>query len=156
MAQFSLAFEKVLKWEGGEVNDPRDPGGHTRYGISKRAYPEENINSLTLARARQLYRRDYWGKVMGDEIGSQQIAEMLFDFAVNAGVVRATKMIQRLVGAEEDGVFGPRTLVAVNAGLPLVRVFTLARVEYYTRLVENRPSLRSFHYGWVRRALSYL
>jgi hypothetical protein len=59
---FERAVAFVLRHEGGYVNDPRDPGGETKYGISKRAYPRLDIKGLTEADAKEIYRRDYWEK----------------------------------------------------------------------------------------------
>jgi len=70
--------------EGGYVNDPRDPGGETKYGISKRAYPDEDIQNLSLERAKELYRRDYWD-ALGLDGSPWNIAYPLFDCAVNQG-----------------------------------------------------------------------
>lgn len=88
MDSFGTALTHVLGWEGGYVNDPRDPGGETKYGISKRAYPAEDIKNLTVERAAELYKRDYW-----DLCGCGQLPPgaglLLFDTAVNCGVKRA-------------------------------------------------------------------
>ena len=65
---FDVAFEKLIGHEGGYVNDARDPGGETKYGISKRAYPDEDIAGLTLERAKQIYRRDCWARRIADNL----------------------------------------------------------------------------------------
>ena len=57
---FAKSLNFVLKWEGEYSNDPSDPGGETKYGISKRAYPELDIKSLTKEDAARIYYRDYW------------------------------------------------------------------------------------------------
>ena len=62
LKEFDKIIEVVLEHEGGYVNDPDDAGGETRYGISKRAYPDENIKELTVDRAKELYKRDYWDR----------------------------------------------------------------------------------------------
>lgn len=85
MSFFEAAFAIVVGIEAGYVNDPKDPGGETKYGISKRAYPNEDIPNLTLARAHELYQRDYWDKA-GCEALSWPCALMVFDSAVNQGV----------------------------------------------------------------------
>ena len=59
---FDEIIEVVLHHEGGYVNDPKDPGGETNYGISKRAYPDVDIKNLTEDGAKDIYRRDYWEK----------------------------------------------------------------------------------------------
>lgn len=85
MSLFEPAFAIVVGIEAGYVNDPLDPGGETKYGISKRAYPNEDIPNLTLDRARELYRRDYWDKANCDAY-QWEIALITFDCAVNQGV----------------------------------------------------------------------
>jgi lysozyme family protein len=98
MADFIKAISKVLHIEGGYVNDPDDKGGETKYGISKRSYPNEDIKNLTLARAKMLYKRDFWDKVGGDLINDQQIADMLVDAAVNEGVTPALNRAKSIMG----------------------------------------------------------
>ena len=82
------AIEHVFKWEGGYVNDPRDPGGETNMGISKRSYPHLDIANLTREDAVEIYRRDYWMKSGANEL-SWPLCLTHFDFAVNAGTWRA-------------------------------------------------------------------
>lgn len=154
MADFESAVSKTLRWEGGYVNDPRDPGGETRYGISKRAYPDEDIGNLTLDRAKFLYRRDYWSKIRGDEIGDQPVAEKLFDLAVNIGVSKAVRLLQQVVGGlTVDGVMGPQTMAAVRQFAPGAGVLAdrlrLAAIAYYVEL----SGFQTYGRGWIRRAL---
>lgn len=84
MAMFDEAFGLVVSAEGGYVNDPLDPGGETKFGISKRRYPQEDIKNLTLERARALYLRDYW-KAQGCDAMEWGKALLVFDCAVNGG-----------------------------------------------------------------------
>lgn len=84
MSWFEAAFTLVVGVEGGYVNDPADPGGETRYGISKRRYPDEDIKNLTLSRAQLLYKRDYWDANKLDQLDWGK-ALLLFDCAVNGG-----------------------------------------------------------------------
>jgi len=56
---FDDAFERLLGLEGAYVNDPRDAGGETKYGISRRSYPGEIIRTMTIERAKEIYLRDY-------------------------------------------------------------------------------------------------
>ncbi len=88
MADFNAAIVKTLAREGGAkyTDDPDDPGGATKYGISQRAYPDLNIRNITEAEVRDIYKRDYWDRIRGDEIKSQIVAENIFDTAVNMGV----------------------------------------------------------------------
>ncbi len=156
MANFEIAMEHVFEWEGGEVNDPADPGGHTKFGISKRAYPGLDIGSLTKDQAARIYRRCYWDPIRGsDGLLDQDQANTLFDFAVNAGVRTAVLVAQRISGTTMDGSFGPKTLAAVTQHPHFCVDFTLGRIRYYMRISNKRPKLRRFLFGWIRRALSY-
>lgn len=157
MASFEQAIVPVLQHEGGYVNHPNDPGGETNFGISRRSYPGLDIENLTQEEARAIYRRDFWLPIRGEDIRSQDVASNLLDFAVNAGVGRASKAIQRLVGVAQDGKIGPVTLAAINGqdGLNLNLRLALLRIEFYTELAAKRAEFRSFIVGWVRRALSF-
>lgn len=100
--------------EGGYVNDPRDPGGETNFGISKRAYPKENIKGMTRDRAIALYKRDYWDKPGCDKL-PPKLAVALFDCAVNQGAGIAPKLLQRAIGVAVDGDIGPKSTKAAHA-----------------------------------------
>lgn len=84
MSNFAAAVGIVIGIEAGYVNDPKDPGGETKYGISKRRYPNEDIKNLTIERAQFLYRRDYWSS-NGCESMTWEQALLVFDAAVNGG-----------------------------------------------------------------------
>jgi len=84
MSFFLPAFQIVIGVEGGYSNDPRDPGGETKFGISKRAYPNVDIPRLTLEQAQGIYRRDYWD-ACGCDTMSWERALCVFDMAVNQG-----------------------------------------------------------------------
>lgn len=107
----AVAFVLQDRIEGGYVNDPRDPGGETNFGISKRSYPKENIKGLTRARAIELYRRDYWDKPGCDKL-PPKLAVALFDCAVNQGAGIAPQLMQRALGVTADGIIGPVTAAA--------------------------------------------
>jgi hypothetical protein len=124
---FEAAMNFVLRWEGGYVNDPYDPGGETKYGISKRQYPHLDIKNLTLDQAKEIYRRDYWAPSGCDKL-PPQAAVALFDTAVNIGVRRALSLWSQSGGRVED--------------------FLWKRVEYYVAV----PDVR-FLKGWIRRVL---
>ena len=93
MSNYDEAVYLVLKHEGGYVNNPNDTGGETNFGISKRAYPDLNIAELSVETAQEIYKRDFWDKVKGDKL-PEGLDLMVFDFAVNAGVSRASKVLQ--------------------------------------------------------------
>jgi lysozyme family protein len=147
---FDDAFERVIGHEGGYVNDPLDPGGETRYGISRRAYPGEDIARMTLDRAKAIYRRDYWGAAGCDAV-PDMLKYPLFDAAVNQGVGRAVRMLQHAVHESEDGVLGPRTLQAIGS-VDSARIafrFMAARLVAYAETPE--PQWQRFGRGWIRR-----
>jgi lysozyme family protein len=147
---FDRAVAHVLAWEGGTVNDPRDRGGLTRYGISRLAYPDLDITHLTEADARAIYKRDYWNKLQCDSL-PEQVAFALFDCAVNVGVEQATKILQRALGIRADGVLGPETMRAAKSPdtVKVVRDFTLERMQFYMSL----STYSVFGKGWLRRSI---
>lgn len=145
---FDQAFEKLIGHEGGYVNLAADPGGETKYGITKRSYPAEDIKGMTLDRAKAIYARDYWGPAGCDAV-PDAIRFDLFDAAVNSGTKTAAKFLQRAVGEVEDGIIGPRTLQAIR-DTPSPRIvarFNGARLAYMAGLT-NWPA---FSRGWALR-----
>lgn len=147
------AFEKLIGHEGGYVNNPADPGGETKFGISKRAYPLEDIKAMTLDRAKALYLRDYWGPAGCDAV-PDGIKFDLFDMAVNSGPVTAIKTLQRAVGTTPDGLLGPLTLQAANA-MPAARLvarFNGQRLD----LMADLKTWPVFGRGWAKRVASNL
>jgi lysozyme family protein len=150
---FDDAFEKVIGHEGGFVNDPRDPGGETKFGISKRAYPNLNIKNLTISDAKNIYLRDYWAKLQLDKL-PEIIRFDMFDAAVNSGLSLAAKLLQRAVKVADDGVIGPGTLAAANAMKPE----TLDKRINGQRLLflSDTPNWPTYGKGWVRRVANNL
>lgn len=150
---FDQAFEKLIGHEGGYVNNPADPGGETKFGISRRAYPLEDIKAMTLDRAKALYLRDYWGPAGCDAV-PDGIKFDLFDMAVNSGPVTAIKTLQRAVGTTPDGLLGPLTLQAVNA-MPAARL--LARFNgQRLDLMADLKTWPVFGRGWAKRVAANL
>lgn len=150
---FHDAFVRLIGHEGGYVNDPRDPGGETNYGISRRSYPGEDIAGMTLDRAKAIYLRDFWGPA-GCAAVPDGVKFDLFDMAVNSGPVTAARTLQRAVGATPDGIIGPRTLQAINS-MPAARAsarFNGARLEFMASL----PTWPAFGRGWARRIAANL
>ena len=147
MSISAKAIANVLDHEGGYVNHPSDPGGETNFGISKRAYPHLDIRNLTQGDAIAIYRRDYWNPINGDHL-PPAVAIYLMDTAVNIGVSRAIRMLQRVVGVAEDGIIGVKTIDAVRATPNALQLLDAARLAYYRRL----PTFATFGRGWTRRA----
>lgn len=156
MANFQEAIEKTLAHEGGYVNDPDDAGGETNFGISKRSFPAEDIKNMTIERAKEIYRVNYWNPVKGDQIENQQVAESIFDFAVNAGTVPAIVLAQRVVDVEDDGKIGPVTIQEINKfnASHFLAAYTVEKVRRYTEIVKRHPKKIKYYLGWIDRALN--
>jgi lysozyme family protein len=150
---FDDAFTHLIGEEGGYVNNPKDPGGETKFGISKRQYPDVDIKNLTLDGAKAIYRRDYWDVIKGDEM-PYAIAFETFDAAVNHGTDRATLLLQEALGVSQDGEIGTVTLATAQAIDPnhFRMRFSGARLFFYTLL----PTWPAFGKGWVRRVAANL
>ncbi len=151
---FDRCIAVILKNEGGYVNDPKDPGGETNFGISKKAYPGLDIATLTESKAKEIYRKDYWEKVHADEIRIPSLALQVFDCAVNCGVSVAAKMLQRCVGTHQDGIVGSKTLAAVNfypRHGELVQKYRIERCFHYMALAGRMKNSYLYINGWGAR-----
>lgn len=148
MTPFEVALSFVLQHEGGFVDDPADPGGRTKYGISQLAYPAMDIAGLTLEKAGELYRRDYWNACRCGELPSP-LAIAVFDSAVNQGTDAAIRMLQESLGVHVDGKIGPVTLkAAASANLKTTLVnFVAARAMRYA----TNKNLALYGRGWFHR-----
>jgi len=174
MAQFKTAFEKVINNEGGYANDAEDPGGETHKGVSRNNWPKwlgwhiidllkmqsnfpQNLNQSAelQAEVEQFYTLQFWEKIKGDDMNSQEIADSIFDFAVNAGTTTAATLAQMVVNSKADGVIGPQTVTALNTIDPeyFLAAFTVAKIARYIIIVKKRPTSKKYFYGWVCRAL---
>lgn len=158
MASFDRAIGAVLKHEGGYVNDPADPGGETKFGISKRAYPHLDIKNLTVKQAKAIYKRDYWRY---DRFRQQRVAGKVFDMAVNMGHKPAHRILQQALNAQGfslkvDGIVGRRTLGALNRSKsrPLMDELRALMAKRYAELVLKNRQLKKFLRGWMRRAVA--
>lgn len=145
---FDTAFERLIGHEGGYVDHPEDPGGRTKFGITQRSYPGEDIRGMTLERAKAIYLRDFWGPAGCDAV-PDALRFDLFDMAVNAGTKAAIKALQKSVSAVVDGILGPNTLQSIQS-MPAPRLiarFNGHRLEHMAGL----PTWPSFGRGWARR-----
>ena len=148
MQTFPDCIAHVLAAEGGLVNNPKDPGGVTKFGISQRSYPALDIRALTLDDAKAIYQRDYWTPIQGEALPAG-IDLLVLDHAVNAGPIRAVRMLQGLLGVPEDGLMGPITLAACAGAEPesLIASYSDLRLDFYRDL----PTWRHVGAGWTRR-----
>lgn len=153
MTYFDDCFEKLIGHEGGYISNPKDPGGETKFGISKRAYPGVDIKALTLAEAKAIYRRDYWDRARCDEL-PHGVAFDVFDGAVNSGIGQAIRWLQRAAGVADDGIVGPLTLAAVRrADTEAIQArYSGHRLEFMARL----STWDTFGRGWARRIAANL
>lgn len=153
MDAFRKAIDQVLKHEGGYVNDPRDPGGETNMGISKRAFPAEDIPNMSKERAAELYRTHYWVPAKVDLV-PPGLQPLYFDTAVNCGVRTAVMLLQMAAGAVADGRFGPVTAEAAQNVTP--KMYAAQRMRFYGRIIKRNPVLARYLKGWTRRVNDYL
>ena len=155
LVKFDDIIEVVLHHEGGYVNDPKDPGGETNFGIAKRSHPDVDIANLTKEGAKEIYKEHYWDRNKVESL-SEDLRHIYFDMCVNQGRGRAVKILQKAANAKGanlvvDGGMGPKTIAAMK-GVELQRVRAY-RVKYYADLVTRKPDLEKFYFGWFRRAL---
>ena len=149
---FERAFEKLLGHEGGFVDHPKDPGGATRYGITQRVARangyEGDMRNLPISEAKRIARKDYWDAVRADDM-PDAVRFDLFDAAYNSHPTQATKWLQRAAGATDDGIIGPKTLLAVRMADPhkLAARFNGHRLSFLTDL-KTWPTCGR---GWARR-----
>lgn len=159
---FDFCLKAVFDHEGGEVDDPRDPGGHTNMGITQGSLNAarsvlaglpESVDQLTRNDSARIYRALYWEPIHGDEL-PVGLALMTFDCAVNQGQSDAKRFLQLAVGVAADGVIGPKTLVAAaKAGSTAIIEFAARRMHDYMLL----DSLQDrFGLGWSRRLMRTL
>jgi len=162
-ANFDMSFDRVMQSEGGYVWDKDDAGGETNLGVTIGAWgayldrpiqPGE-MKALTKDAVKPFYKQMYWDKVRCDELPTG-VDYAVFDFAVNAGVARAAKFLQRAVGADDDGVVGPGTLALVKKTTPgkLLEHFTEQKEAFYNTLAEKNPTQQKFLKGWMNRVAS--
>ncbi len=143
----------------GYVNDPLDRGGETKYGVAKNANPDLDITNLDWEAAKRVYYRRYWLASNCDDITlmSPRLAILHFDGAVNHGVGRAGRFLQRAVGAAEDGDVGPASLRALKTAIdtkgdiPLCHLICDFREAFYEAIIARNPSQARFRNGWLRR-----
>ncbi len=153
---YNKCLELILHHEGGYVNHPKDPGGETNLGVTKRVYEEwggtKEMVDLTVEDVAPIYEKNYWGRVKGDDLPSG-LDLCVFDFAVNAGPGRAAKYLQSMIGTTVDGGIGPNTLRAVGNYIEsegtaaAVQNYQAKRQEYY----ESLSTFETFGRGWTRR-----
>lgn len=174
MANFDLSIPITLKFEGGKVKDPNDPGGATNMGIILKLFSqiapslgllptEDALWNLTIDQAKKIYKSYFWTKIGGDQINNQSLADNFFDSIVNIDELhlasgardsRVVAMVQRAVEVKDDGIIGSNTLQAINSS-EQSHTFALlkqSRIDYYNNLIIAKPNLSIYKNNWLRRA----
>ena len=156
MSNYNECLKIILMHEGGYVNHPKDPGGETNLGVTKRVYEEwggtKDMKDLTIEDVEPIYKENYWNKIKGDDL-PDGLDLCVFDFGVNAGPGRAAKFLQKMIGTTVDGGIGPMTLKAVNEYVDengikeTITNYQNMRQEYY----EGLSTFDTFGKGWTRR-----
>lgn len=155
-------FSPILaKLEGGYVNDPNDRGGATNKGVTIATFrafygnnkTAEDLKRITDDQYNHILKVGYWDKCKADDIKNQSIANMIVDFAYNAGTITAIKKMQKLLNVVVDGKCGPKTIAALNATnqKAFFDAYKQIRIEYYNAIVRNKPSQSKFLKGWLNR-----
>ena len=161
-------IREIIRREGGYVDDPADPGGPTRYGITlftlrywrKRDVTAADVQGLTEAEAREIYRALYLEKpAFAKYVSDPELRGLLVDSAVNHGPRDAVKFLQRAVGAVADGILGPQSFAAMLRAGSARRIYFLVlaeRIAYSGRIITDLPRRSKFAAGWSNRAAEFL
>lgn len=171
MANFNKYFPTLVKWEGSSFECvPGDNGKETKYGVilsewKAKGYDKDgdgdvdvdDLKLITAEDAMSIAKAHYWDRLRGDSITNQSIAEMIVDFAYNCGVGTAAIKTQQCLGITADGVFGPKSVEAINKAKPseLFDKVKASRTKYYNDIVKNHPAQGKFLKGWLRRVDSF-
>lgn len=154
---FDQALQRVLRHEGGYVNDPADPGGETNFGITKAVAIQHGyagqMKAIPMDMVAKIYRASYWDRVRADELPAA-LRYPMFDAAVNSGAGQAVRWLQRALGVTVDGLIGPATIAAARHGAAAAiaarisgqRLAMLAGLKHFDR----------FGRGWTLRVASIL
>lgn len=169
MSEFDRALPRVLVHEGGYVNHPKDPGGETNKGVTRRVYdsyrktkglPLQSVRNITSAEVSEIYKKEYWDRVSGDNL-PPGVGYVVFDGAVNSGVAQSVKWLQRalkeygLYPGKVDGILGQGTVAAVNGVNDhdaLIAKICARRMSFLRAL----KTWKTFGKGWSARVANVL
>ncbi|MFK2904995.1 glycoside hydrolase family 108 protein [Dyella ginsengisoli] len=160
---FQASLALTLPFEGGWSDHPKDPGGATMCGITQAVYdddrdarglPRRSVRESTAAEREAIYLRRYWQKAQCEALPAGADFA-LFDFAVNSGVSRATRTLQRIVGVAADGIPGRYTLAAASRYGSQYGPSALGDALCHARLawMQALPTYATFGHGWRRRVM---
>ncbi|MBV7434504.1 glycoside hydrolase family 108 protein [Cardiobacteriaceae bacterium TAE3-ERU3] len=157
-------YEQVMRWvavsEGGFSNHKADPGGATNYGITQATYDAwrkaegqstRSVREITQTEVARIYKTNYADMIRYDALPAG-VDYAVLDFAINSGVSRAVKFVQRIVGVQDDGIMGSKTLAAIGQFSPRLLIDALcdSRLEY----MQSLKTWGTFGKGWERRVAS--
>ena len=150
---YAQALKQVLKYEGGYVDHPKDPGGPTNKGVTQAVYdswrktqnlPTQSVRNINDSEVAAIYKNLYWDRISGDDLPSG-VDFAVFDFAVNSGVSRAAKTLQGIVGVTQDGQIGPATIQATKTYIAMT--VTNKRLAF----MQSLSIWPTFGKGWAAR-----
>ena len=150
---YDACLKATLRYEGGKVDNPKDPGGRTAFGVTQNTYnawrskhglSHKDVFQIADSEVAAIYRQEYWDKIKGDDL-PDGVDFAVFDFAVNSGVSRAAKYLQSIVGVPQDGMIGPKTILA--AKFYLGNKVTDKRLGF----LKGLPTWGTFGRGWANR-----
>nr|DAY00237.1 MAG TPA: Lysozyme [Caudoviricetes sp.] len=154
---FPQALRLVLADEGGVSDNKHDRGGLTNKGITQATYdawrelhgrPTRSVRAIEHAEVDAIYREQFANKILFDKL-PLGLDYALFDFAVNSGVSRAVRFLQRILKVRADGSLGARTLAAL-AEADIERVIT-SLCEERLRFLKRLKTWKHFGKGWEKR-----
>jgi len=153
---FDKALQMLLKHEGGWVNHPRDPGGETNHGVTRSVWEKwigkqiesGDMKNVTQEDVAPLYKHEYWQRIKGDKLPSG-LDFFCFDWAVNSGVSRSAKALQGVIGANQDGGIGPKTLALLKD--QDTRYVLQSMHDKRQGFYEGLSTFDTFGKGWTRR-----
>lgn len=180
MAKFETAEAITGRNEGGYANNPADRGGETYAGIARNFWPawkgwvrideikrDYGKSAATINRFAKadpiltrmisdFYKANFWDVNRLDQFKDQQLANTVYDFGVNSGVMKAAVTLQEVLGVSQDGKIGPITIAQANAGNPkaIHTAYNCLREKYYRKLAE-KPSQAQFLKSWLSRLKPY-
>jgi lysozyme family protein len=157
--------KQIIGWrtisEGGFVNDPDDPGGATNMGITLKTLANwrgvrwqdlavSEVRNLTMAEANQIYKRNYWDTVSGDDLPAG-LDYAVYDHGIMSGPGRAIKDLQRTLGIVVDGVIGSGTLNAIEKSdtESVIIAYCNRRFAFLKKL----KTFKKFGKGWTMRVM---
>lgn len=155
-ARFDRCMSAVLAFEGGFSEDPRDPGGETKFGITRgtlghwlgRPASVDDVRTLAPEVAADIYRHQYWSVTGCDQLPAG-VDLIVFDSAVNQGTTIAGRLLQQACGVSVDGIVGPRTIAAAKAKPPMQLILSIS--AYRNERYLGTANFDHFGKGWLRR-----